>query len=113
MKATKNTLYRIEDYINGKLIESDGTLNKTEFTLLTLTEEESKEIVSILENNISNYGHRCISVYRDGIVVNDVVYNVCLSCGDFYKGNEHFYLSKEGIEKFNIFKNEIINSNRV
>jgi len=109
MKATKNTLYRIEDYINGKLIEPDGNLNKTEFTSLTLTEEESKEIVSILEKNIPNYGHKCISIYRDGIVVDGVVYNICLSCGDFYKGNEHFYLSKEGIDKFNNFKNEIIN----
>lgn len=113
MKATKNALYRIEDYIKGKLIEPDRTLNKTEFALLFLTEEQSKQIVSILESNVPNSGHRCISVYRDAIIVDDIVYNICLSCGDFYKGDEHFYLSREGVDKFNIFKNEIINSNRV
>lgn len=104
MKAIENVLYSTEHYVSGKLIKDDGSITKEEVDLLVLTESQAKEIVDILENNIPNYAHRCASVYRDALVVDNVVYNICLSCGDFYKGSEHFYLSHEGIDKIKALK---------
>jgi hypothetical protein len=115
MKAIENTLYSVEKHISGKLIGSDGTLNEAEATTVTLTEEEGRDIVSILEDNVSIDSHLCITAYRDAIVVNATTYNICLSCGDFYKGNEHFYLSGEGIAKFRKLKSkfQIVRSSTV
>ena len=102
-------LYYTEEYINGKLV--DNTVLQCENTeKLNLSTEDSHEFVSILFNNETKDGHRCISVYRDAIVIGVNTYNVCLSCGDFYENNRHYYLSTKGIEEFKKLKKKLINN---
>lgn len=90
----ENILYYTEDYVQGKLSDN--------LNLEKISQKRSKteQLKDILENNISKIGHKCISVYRHTFKHNENIYNVCLSCGDFYKNEEFFYLSKEGVEKF-------------
>ena len=61
--------------------------------VVDLTDEQALIIKSILEQKFSIDHHRCISVYRDTIVIDDVIYNLCLSCGDVIINNEVFYLT--------------------
>jgi len=93
----KGILYYTEDYIKGKLIETDGIVSthvhETKYVNLP-------KLRDILLDGISDNGHRCISVYRHAFILHGDVYNVCLSCGDFYKNDEFFYLTKSAVEKF-------------
>lgn len=90
----ENTLYYTEDYVQGKLSDN---LHAEKISQKEVNTERLKDI---LENNISKIGHLCISVYRHTFKHNEDIYNVCLSCGDFYKNDNRFYLSKDGVEKF-------------
>lgn len=108
MKAKENTLYYTGEYLNGKLINDlDITQEVRE---VVLTDEISKKLRDILGGNVSQASHRCISVYRDGFVLNGHTYNICLSCGDFYRDDDHYYLTKEGIEEFKNIKEGLISA---
>lgn len=91
----ENTLYYTEDYVQGKLSDNLHAEKK-----ISQKEVDTEQLKDILENSISKISHRCISVYRHTFKHNGAIYNVCLSCGDFYKNEEFFYLSNEGVEKF-------------
>lgn len=90
----ENTLYYTEDYVKGKLSDNP------DIEKFSQKEIRTEQLKNILENNICKIGHLCISVYRHTFKHNEDIYNVCLSCGDFYKNDEFFYLTKNGIEKF-------------
>ncbi len=106
IKAEENILYYTENYLSGKLINDLEIFE--EVKELYLFHEEVEKFRDILANNISEGAHRCISVYRDGFILNEYTYNICLSCGDFYRDNEHFYLTSKGIEEFKLFKELLI-----
>ena len=93
-------LYKTENYLTGSII--DDTLSegvKRSFT--KMTEEQTKYLVSLLRSNIdNNYQHRCMSVYRDGFIYSGDRYRICLSCGDFYKNDEIFYIEPQPIKEF-------------
>lgn len=101
-------LYYTEDYVKGNLVDNK-VLRHENTQEIKLTTEESHKLVGILFANTTDLRHRCISVYRDAVVWGTNTYNVCLSCGDFYENNRHYFISKEGIEEFKEFKNELIN----
>lgn len=85
----ENTLYYIEDYIKGMLINSDKNITVKEYKEVGIVGTVLREL---LHNNISDLGHRCMSVYRHSFILSGHVYNICLSCGDFYRDDKHFYL---------------------
>ena len=85
----ENTLYYTEDYVQGMLTDSDVKNCKQ-------VDINGSELRNLLHDNISDEGHRCISVYRHAFVLNSHTYNICLSCGDFYRDNKHYYLKNVG-----------------
>lgn len=100
MKTNKNTLYSVEKFFTGKLIQ-DGVITNQDFVKeKVLTQDQIDNLISILENNILNGNHKCISVYRHAFISGDNTYNICVGCGDFFKNNEYFCLTREGKEKF-------------
>ena len=105
MKAEERTLYYTEDYISGKLI--DNLQLTSEAKQINLSEDSAINLINVLHDNISPAAHRCISVYRDAFVFRGHTYNICLSCGDFYRDDKHWYLTQEGIEQFKEIKNSL------
>lgn len=102
-KAKKNILYYTDCNNNTRLIKENTVLSQ-DACEIELSQSETRELASILNNNISRLRHMCLSVYRDAFISGNDIYNVCLSCGDFYRNNTKYYLSKEGVEKFEEFK---------
>lgn len=89
-------LYYTEEYINGKLIQENLEISKNK----EVTEDFLKEIIQLLEESTNdNMQHRCISVYRHGFILDNDIYNICISCGDFYKNEEHHYIYGEKFEE--------------
>lgn len=109
MKPNIVMYYYTEDYVSGRLLQ-DGKIKTVNLKAIKLNTYEAKQLAGILESNISNEGHRCIAVYRDAFTVEGDTYNVCLSCGDFYKNDQHFYLSDKGIAEFSDFKQMLIDT---
>lgn len=105
--------YHTKDYVSGLLLEEDKLQTGLNLNVIKLNTYEAKQLAGILESNVSKEGHRCITVYRDAFTVSGDTYNVCLSCGDFYKNNQHFYLSDEGITDFSDFKQMLIDNENV
>jgi hypothetical protein len=100
MKVNKNTLYSVKKFFVGKLIE-EGTISNQDFIKeKVLTQNQVDNLISILENNVLNMNHRCISVYRHAFISGENTYNVCVGCGDFFKNNEYFCLTSKGVEEF-------------
>jgi len=95
MKAENNILYYTEDYISGKLIEKNGQLTISDYKKATLSQADVSHLVNLLGQYNDQLRHRCLSVYRDAVIIEGVVYNICLSCGDFWKDNEKHYLVNE------------------
>lgn len=106
-KAQKNVLYYTDCNNNTKLIKENTVLSQ-DACEIRLTEVQALELASILEDNESQLQHMCLSVYRDAFIYEGDIYNVCLSCGDFYRNNNRFYLSEAGIKKFKEFKCKLI-----
>lgn len=100
MKADKNTLYSVEQYFAGKLIKEHILTQQESLRKKLLTEEQIDNLISILENNILDDRHRCISVYRHAFIKGEDAYNICVGCGDFFKNNEYFCLTSKGVEEF-------------
>lgn len=95
MKAKNNTLYYTGDFFGGKLIDQDKNILLTNYKEVELDEETCHKLLSYLSDYNNELVHRCMSVYRDAIIINDEIYNICLSCGDYYKGDEKFYIHNE------------------
>lgn len=79
-----NTLYYVEDYITGKLIDENQNLTVTNVKSVRLDGATTERLLELLVDDDSGMMHKCISVYRDAIIINGNVYNLCLSCGDYY-----------------------------
>lgn len=109
MKAKKNILYYTVCNNHTRLIKENSVLSQDAFEI-ELSNNQSRQLANILDTNISRLQHRCISVYRDAFVYAGDIYNVCLSCGDFYRNNTVFFLSDEGIKKFKEFKCSLIDN---
>lgn len=93
-----NTIYSTEKYHRGNLIENKK-LTLEGVTSREIDYSEVLEILDILENNSEDLRHKCITVYRDAIIIGDDTYNFCLSCGDYYKNDTHHYLHPDSLEK--------------
>lgn len=61
------------------IIESDGSYPKAD-KVIELTDEQVNDIKSKIETN--QLISRCIRVFRDGLIIDNVIYNICFSCGD-------------------------------
>lgn len=91
-----NILVYTEDFVKGKLINEHGDITHPRVKLLTLSDENVTKLKNLLEDGISTtLAHRCLSVYRDAIIIQENVYNICLSCGDYFENENHFYLTNE------------------
>jgi len=99
----ENTLYYTEDYVKGKLIGLDKNITVENFKEMDF---DSGKLRDILHDNISDIGHMCISVYRHSFILNGHVYNICLSCGDFYRDDKFYYL--KNIEQIREYINKVI-----
>lgn len=99
MKAEKGILYFTEDYVAGKLIDKGNVFTEHPLEGKVLSREKQTLLKSILVNHTTVNGHKCITVYRDAIIIGEDTYNICLSCGDYYKNEDHYYLSNEGVDQ--------------
>ena len=97
----ENVLYYTDEFVKGKFIEEKALT----FPHKGQIEIDGAELVRILEDHVSEWHHRCVVVYRDAFVHNGDTYNICLSCGDYYKNDEHYYLDREGRNKIRAIKN--------
>lgn len=89
-------IFYTEGYVKGKLIDREITIENYKSKEIDL-----EKLVNLLEKGVTTISHRCISVYRHAFIFKGDVYNICLSCGDFYKNNDHFYINnKEEIENY-------------
>ena len=98
-----NTLYYTKDYVQGKLIDEDGDITINDFNTI---EFNPKKLVDLINKSLGELGHKCITTYRHAFIYEDVVYNLCLSCGDVLIDGEHYYLKDKKI--INEFVNKII-----
>ena len=89
-----NTLYYTDSFFSGLLVEDEKLTIKNVKEVL-LNEEIVNKLESLLSSGVCNLAHRCVSVYRDAIIINGNVYNICLSCGDYFINNEHRYICNE------------------
>lgn len=110
MEIAENTLYYTEDYLKGELLNSKGVLNsEVEIKTKTLKDSEVDKLIALLVvGSDPAYRHRCVSVYRDAIKIQGSIYNMCLSCGDFYRNNEFYYLNNR--DTIRTFLNNIKNN---
>lgn len=84
MKANENTLYYVNDYIKGLLIDEQGTLTTKYHNAVELDSKTIDKLLDLLVDEEAGMMHRCMSVYRDAIIIDGNIYNICLSCGDYY-----------------------------
>lgn len=106
----ENVLCYTENFVKNRLIEKDKRINHHSIVnFKNLGEENTKKLVQLLEEGTNNnFMHRCVSVYRDAFIFEGDVYNICLSCGDYYKNDTRYYLNNtKQIKNFlNTFKND-------
>ena len=119
-KVEKGTLYFTEEGFFGKLIEPEELLKAgvSNINKMSLTNKEQKELLSYLSEDYK-ISHLCISFYRDAIIIGENTYNICLSCGDFWKNDEKFYLDNNSLDKLKTLldnlkapKNDLIESGK-
>lgn len=98
MKAKENVLYFLGDWFGGKLIDENGFITKNIDKETPLSQDTADKLLELLNDYNNDLRHRCISIYRHAIIINGDIYNICLSCGDYYKNDEkeEYYIHNEG-----------------
>lgn len=69
--------------------------------------EDAKELKEILKD-LTAESTRCITVFRDCLIIDSEIYDICLSCGDVRKGRNMYLLSTEQKNKLKEFKLKIV-----
>lgn len=81
----------------------DGTTLYKDISL-----EQLREIERVLDEPFSEYGHKCLVIYRDAVTGFDDRYDFCLSCGDVRINGQHFYLTSSQVDKLKDIKDNIM-----
>ena len=110
LKANENTLYYVNDYIKGHLIDENGNLTTKYHNAVQLDSKTIDKLLDLLIDEETGMMHRCASVYRDAILIDGNIYNICLSCGDYYINDKRIciFTEKEIKELLAPFKKPII-----
>ena len=98
-----NTLYYTENYVQGKLINEDGDITINDFNTV---EFNPKKLANLIDGLVGGAMNKCMTVYRHAFIYEDVVYNLCLSCGHVLINDKRYYLKNKEI--INEFVNKII-----
>lgn len=76
-------------------------------SIVKLSDSDVEEIKNILEAEYSKGQHRCISVYRDAVILDDKIYNLCLSCGDVITDTGVKYFTSDQENKLKEIKKKL------
>lgn len=90
-------IYRVKEASNKKLIESPQE-TPSGFYLKSIS-TKTDEFLQILDEPETELRHRCMSKYRDAVVIGEDVYNICLTCGDYYQNDTHYYLTGDQTDR--------------
>ena len=91
------------------LITDIGVVNTTDLEVFDMTEEQLERFREIM-SDLREGGHRCIRVFRDAIMVDSDIYNICLSCGDIRLNGKIYSFKSDGLKKLEELKEEILNT---
>ena len=92
----KNNTWYIKDNINsGTKIPNLSEEESKDLQIIKLNENLVKTIRELLSKPFFNDRTRCISFYRDTIVIDNKVYNICLSCGDINFDDKNVMITQE------------------
>lgn len=86
-------IYVYNDKIElGKdIIDTDGTYHAE--TVIELTDEQVSEIKAKMV--FRDGRSRCMVVYRDGLIIDGNIYNICFSCGDVKINGENKLINND------------------
>lgn len=91
-----------------KIIDVDLALMFTKDVIeYDMTIEQLQEFKSIM-SNLSNDSTRCITVFRDAVMTDTDIYNICLSCGDIEWNGERYSTHGENLKRLSDLKKEIL-----
>lgn len=85
-------LYKSENNIKDTTTDTNGIMLTD--GVRHCDSNKVNEFLTILEEVREYSPSRCISVYRDVVIIGKDVYKICLSCGDYYKNNERFDITR-------------------
>ena len=102
-------------WLNNENISSEDTILDYKLQLMfpenvkqyDMTDAQIKEFKRIILN-VREGGSRCIQFFRDSIMIDSVMYNICLSCGDIHINDKMYYFEGEAGRELRNLKKEII-----
>lgn len=88
------------------IVTDIGVVNTTDLQVFDMTQEQLEKFREIMKD-VDDLTTRCITVYRDSVIIDSNIYNICLSCGDILINGKKHGLGA-GKEKLQKLKEEII-----
>lgn len=91
-------IYRVKEAKGSKkLIENAQSIPDGRYK--EVVSIRTDEFLEILDEPETELRHMCMSVYRDAVVIGGDTYNICLTCGDYYKNDQHIYLTSDQTQR--------------
>lgn len=85
----------IKDNISpGEFIANLSIVDSQDVEIIELDKETVDILQDIFDEPFFQGSSRCISIYRDTIVLDSTTYNICLSCGDINFDGENVMLTR-------------------
>lgn len=89
------------------IVTDIGVVNTTDLQVFDMTQEQLERFREIM-SDLREGGHKCIRVFRDAVMIDSDIYNICLSCGDIRLNGQIYSFKSDGKEKLQKLKEEII-----
>lgn len=101
-------------WLNNENINSGDTILDYKLQLMfpenvkqyDMTDAQIREFKRIILN-VREGGTKCIQFFRDSIMIDSVMYNICLSCGDIYINDKIYYFEGKTCTELRNLKKEI------
>ena len=84
-----------------------GTISSENIIEYDMTPDQVQEF-KILMSDLNNDSSRCITSFRDAVVIDSDVYNLCLSCSDVEYNGQKYMIKWSNQEKIRRLKQQII-----
>lgn len=101
-------------WLNNENINSGDTILDYKLQLMFpenvkqyyMTDAQIREFERII-SNVTEDSSRCIKFFRDSVMINSRMYNICLSCGDVEINGEKFFLKGDDLSAMIKLKKKI------